>query len=233
MKMTTTLKTVVGSAALCMLLFMSACEGPSLETRTFRVDHLEPHEVTALLDPYVYGDRADAPGSLSAIDGAITVRETSDNLARIERVLAEFDEPRPDVRLFFQLIEADGFTDSDPRIADVEVELRKLFQFRGYRLAGEATVLATDYAEIAQGMRASGGGLFELSGRVFRQDSETIRLADMMFTSDDGWSLRTSVNIRNGQTIVLGSSPKGDSSATLFLTVRAEEGGPLADNGAN
>jgi hypothetical protein len=31
------------------------------------------------------------------------------------------------------------------------------------------------------------------------------------------------VNIRPGQTLVLGSSPKTDSPATLLLTVRAEE----------
>lgn len=35
--------------------------------------------------------------------------------------------------------------------------------------------------------------------------------------------LRTTVNTRPGQTLVLGASPKSGSSATLLLTVHAEE----------
>ncbi len=38
------------------------------------------------------------------------------------------------VLLTFHLVEADGFTDDDPEISDVVTELRKLFNFRGYRL---------------------------------------------------------------------------------------------------
>jgi hypothetical protein len=34
--------------------------------------------------------------------------------------------------------------------------------------------------------------------------------------------LGTSVNVREGQTVVLGSSPQADGTATLFLTVRAQ-----------
>lgn len=59
----------------------------------------------------------------SSTTGAISVRETSDNLDKIARVLAEFDKVRADVPLHFQLIEADGFTETDPRISAVEVEL--------------------------------------------------------------------------------------------------------------
>ena len=38
------------------------------------------------------------------------------------------------VQLVFDLVQADGFTDEDPGIADVVAELRMLFNFRGYRL---------------------------------------------------------------------------------------------------
>src|SRR5256886_8817065 len=42
------------------------------------------------------------------------------------RVLAEYDRPRPFVRLTFHLIEADGATTTDPAIRDVEAALRHL-----------------------------------------------------------------------------------------------------------
>ena len=38
------------------------------------------------------------------------------------------------VQLVFHLVEADGFTDDDPEISDVVSELRRLFNFQGYRL---------------------------------------------------------------------------------------------------
>jgi hypothetical protein len=218
--MRTTTKTLTVGA---LSLLIAACEmTPDLETRTFAVQHLQPHEVGELIDPYVYGEREGAPGALSVIEGAVTIRETADNLAQIERVLAQFDQARPDVRLHFQLIEADGFTESDPRIAQVEDQLRRLFPFQGYRLAGEATVTATDVTEFEQGLRAS-DGLFLIRGTVYRAGEEVTRLESVSLTSEDGWRLETSVNVRAGQTIVLGSSPKEGSSATLFLTVRAEE----------
>jgi hypothetical protein len=209
------------------LFLLAGCDRVSqLEVRTFELDHLDAGRANALIDPYVYGGREDHPGSMSAIDGAITVRETPDNLDKIERVLAEFDRPSPDVRLHFQLIEADGFTNSDPRIASVETELRKLFQFRGYRLAGEAFVTATDGSEIAQQMKGM-DDLYEISGRVYLAQPGVTRLEGIrLYSQSFGSGLTTTVNIRPGQTLVLGSSSKGKSTTTLLLTVRAEEATP-------
>ena len=172
----------------------------------------------------MYAGREGTPGAVSAIEGAITVRETTDNLDQIARVLAEFDRPQPDLRLHFQLIEADGFADSDESIAAVEDELRKIFQFRGYRLAGEAFVSETMGSMVTQALAAS-DGLYELRAEVYRLAPGLVRLEDVTLLSlSDGLELQTTVNIRPGQTLVLGTSPKDGSTATLRLTVRAEEG---------
>lgn len=226
----TMLKTKSSKSALTgavAVLVLTACDmgGTRLETRTFRVEHLGQSQSMELIDPYVYGDRADHPGAISVTEGAVTVRETADNLDRIERVLAEFDQPVPDVRLHFQLIEANGFTERDPRIEAVEAELRRLFQFRGYRLAAESTVLASDHASVSQGMR-SADAIYEVSANVDRLDAETTRLSPVWLSSDSNWQLTTSVTITNGQTIVLGTSPGGDRAGTLFLTVRADASTP-------
>ncbi len=209
------------------LFLLAGCgDEPQLEVRTFELEHLDAGHASALIDPYVYGGREDNPGSMSAIDGAITVRETPDNLDKIERVITEFDRPSPDVRLHFQLIEADGFTSSDARIASVETELRKLFQFHGYRLAGEAFVTATDGSEIQQQMKGT-DDLYVISGRVYLAQPGVTRLEEVQLYSESfGNGLTTTVNIRPGQTLVLGSSSKGSSTTTLLLTVRAEKATP-------
>ena len=69
-------------------------ETPSLETRTFALHHIEASEAANLIGPYIYAERAGAPGMVSEAQDdspAITVRETADNLDRIAAVLAEFD----------------------------------------------------------------------------------------------------------------------------------------------
>ena len=223
MKTTTTM----GLRTLMVLMavgVLAACDSsPELEVRTFSLSHLRPHEAQPLIEPYVFGDREGAPGAASATERGLTVRETSDNLDQIERVLAEFDQAREDVRLHFQLIEANGFTDQDPRIQEVESELRKIFQFAGYRLAGEAFVGATDRSDFAQHIAAE-SGRFEITGSLFWLQPGVMRLDGVTLVAADsnGSYLRTSVNIRAGQTLVLGSSPKAESTATLLLTVRAE-----------
>ena len=94
--------------ALPLVLLTAACgRTPQLDTRTFSLQYLSADAVHGLIEPYVYTDRADAPGSLSFTESTVTVRETADNLDKIARVLAQYDVPSPWVRLHFQLIEAD------------------------------------------------------------------------------------------------------------------------------
>lgn len=212
-------RTLLAAAAAATLL--SGCDSkPRLETRTFALQNIEAHEAASLVDPYIYGTRDKAPGTLSQSSRAITVRETPDNLDQIARVLAEFDVPRADVRLRFQLIEADGFTDADPRIATVEAELRKVFQFRGYRLAGEAFVTATDGSQVEQGL----GSAHSVQTRIYRQGANSLRLEEVqLWAHASGVRLTTTVNIRPGQTLILGSASREEDETTLLLTVQAEE----------
>jgi len=225
--------TIHGAVALSILGLGGCEQGPRVEGRTFQLEHLPPHEAEALIVPYVYQDRPGAGGMWSAAPGAITVRETPDNLDRIARVLAEADVPRPDVRLHFQLIEADGFTEVDPRIADVTDELRRVFQFRGYRLASEAVLVTSTESEITQSLAVPAdmrrGRLYErldLMGSVHRISGSAVRLEEIRLIGYPGATqvLQTTVNVRPGQTIVLGSSPSpgSDSGGALLLTVRAE-----------
>src|SRR2546421_6245023 len=122
------------ATAIAALLIACSPGGPSLDTRTFALKYLHGQDAIPIVAPSVYADRPNAKGVFSVSDNAITVRETPDNLDKIARVLAQYDRPRPFVRLTFHLIEADGAATTDPVIRDVEATLRQLFRFRGYRL---------------------------------------------------------------------------------------------------
>ena len=213
--------------ALATLLAVAGCDNAAtLETRTLMLQNLEINEAAQLIEPYLYGEGRESTSlAISGTDRALTVRGTPENLDRIEQMLAEYDQPQPDIRLHFQLIEADGFTERDPRISEVEAELREIFQFGGYRLAGEAFVTATDGAEVLQGLQGS-DDLYEVFARVYRVSAEIIRLDEVRLEGRSlGVGFQTAVNIRPGQTLVLGSSPLSGSTTTLLLAVRAEDAG--------
>ncbi len=210
-------------------LLMGACDllgDPKLDVQTFNLDHRPGYEAAQLIDPYVFGDRAEAPGAMSATDDAITVRETRDNLEKIARVLEEFDKPLPGVLLRFQLIEADSFQDHDPAIAEVVEELRGLFRFEGYRLMGEAVVaVGGGEAAFEQPFFGVGEDLSEeyvVRGVAEFRGRGAVRLHEIQLFAEGDPVLTTSVNASIGQTLVMGGSLARGSGRTLILTVRAE-----------
>ncbi len=207
------------------LLAVAACGGPRLDTRTFRLDHLDREAAVQLLKPYVFTDRKDAPGLMSVGQGSVTVRETPDNLDRIARVLAEYDRAKPGVRLHFQIIQADGNTARDPAIADVEDALRKLFRFKGYRLVGEAVAGGMEGANLSQTVAAPGGP-YHINASVgdvrTSGDTTSVRIFANLWTVRGVPLVETQVTLRSGQTAVLGNAQMGSEAGTLILTVRPE-----------
>lgn len=210
------------SATLVALLGLLGCgrTAAKLETQTFELRYLQTDQAAGIIDPYVYGDRPGAKGRLSIAGNSLTVRETRDNLERIARVLAEYDKPRPELRLTFRVIEADGSVVTDPAIADVEAALRKLFRFRGYRLVGEGVVTASENNGVSQ-MIGGPAGVYRLDVTVHRVrgagDSATVQMDVRLL---DG--LSTGLTIPLGKTAVVGSAQARTGKGTLILTVRPE-----------
>jgi hypothetical protein len=176
----------------------------------------------------VYDDRETNPGTLSVAAGAVTVRETTDNLERIGRVLETYDVQARTVRLRFQLIEANGASGApDPAIAQVVEELRSLFRFEGYRLLGETVVAAAD-ASVSQEFP----GLPYLVQADVSQLPDAMRLDDLrLWEAEPGGTnytrriLTTGLTIPMGHTVVIGSAQASDGAGTMILTVRAEDPG--------
>lgn len=149
------------------------------------------------------------------------------------------------VRFRFYLVQADGFTEQDPEIADVVHELRKLFNFRGYRLV--STPVMNIVLEDRLGYdRWDGSG----TQRIVVGDSEvpwelgvdvrappsspTIRV-DVSLNSIVPWRIRenarrdpvetyleASVTIRDGQTVVLGTTRTSVEEPVLILVLTPE-----------
>lgn len=200
--------------------------GPSrrgLETRTFTLRYLDVYSAERILGPYVDSARPGAPGAMNATAGALSVRETPDNLDRIGRVLAQFDRPQPTVRLTFNLIRADGAAPTDPRISDVAATLRSLFRFQGYALVAQGIVSAAASTRTVQTLEGAGGP-YRVSAVLERVagtgDSAIVSLRAELEAR--GVDFQTDVGIPVGKTAVLGNVGGGTPNSALILTVRPE-----------
>jgi len=201
-----------------VLAGLAACGGPRLETQTFNLKYLPGNTASLIISPYVYGDRQEAKGLMSFSQSTLTVRETPDNLEKIARVLAQYDHPRPLVRLAFHLIQADGATVTDPAIADVEPTLRKLFRFHGYRMVEEGVFSVREGGVVQQAL-----GAYSLNAEMRRVagagDSAIVEISVTLLGRDVRFG--TEVGVPAGKTAVLGNIGE-DPRGTLILTVRPE-----------
>ena len=224
------------SAVLAM--FLTACgSGVTLETRTFRLQSLDDSVARTIIEPYVFWDRPDAPGTVTAIQGVLTVRETSDNLDRIARLLEEFDRPRQSVTLHFQVIVANGAGSADPAIAEVEEELRRLFRFAGYRLVAHGSVTGLEQSHTNQKMFTQDPdnqsrarlmfSFYDVSvdiGKVMGSGESTMVELEVQLDGNNEVLFNASVVLGIGNTIVLGTLQLPGNQA-LILTLRAELAG--------
>lgn len=206
---------------------LACSRSPTLDTRTFPLHYMNRNAAQALVAPYVFTDRPNAPGKMSASDDAITVRETPDNLNKIQRVLAQYDHAAPNVRLHFQVIEADGAAPTDSSIANVTAQLHKLFRFAGYRLVTQAQVTGTDNSTTSQmldGGKALGGLYLQVGIQRVRGtgDSAVVDMSVRLLAGGAGSQLKTQIGARVGQTVVLGGTHVSERDGTVILTVRPE-----------
>ena len=145
-------------------------------------------------------------------------------------MLTEFDAGATEqqLRLHFQIVEANGVPTNDPRLAVVEQELRKVFRFEGYTLMGEAYVTAsTGRFEVSvkpkfERLTSTSTPEHDTLTYRIRGDIEQDEMMYLDITMGQG-EIKTSFNFYAGQTVVLGSMTIDDR--TVFVVLQIEESG--------
>ena len=200
-----------------------ACGNTGTETRTIDLAHLEPDQALELIEPYVEGGvrnvrRVSNPP-------ALTIIAPSQKLDQIEELLRRYDVATPNVRLHFQVIEADGFTQSDSAIAAVETALRDLFRFRGYRLVADAMATGTSRTTTVHQLVGRDDFRMQLEVEIGQiATAEGRKAADLHVTLESGGQivLQSGVTVPHGQTVVLGTARPLPNMGALILVVRPE-----------
>jgi hypothetical protein len=158
--------------AIALCTAVGSLGAQSVDTKTVELHHLKPKEAVKLLSPYV---KAKDGGVFDVGDNIsiITMRDTPENIARMERVLAKYDHTPQTIRLVFQLIEADTgprFTTvgNDGRVPiDLDSTLRSVLKFPTYRLLAQGVASVGEFADVQQELPTRDSGwVYTLSANV-------------------------------------------------------------------
>lgn len=229
-----TQKRIMVAALLATLLIaimgLIVREAVKPELRSFTLRYLNGNEAADLVLKYL------PPGALEGVEvstrkgsgeygGTIFVRASEDVLNKVAEVLQKEDTPKPQAALRFQVIEANGFATTDSAIAPVEKKLRELFRFDGYRLSAETFLMAKENGYAEQTFIGEDGTPYILRvtvGEVLRREGKASAQLEVQLYANAASVLATSVNVPDGQTLVLGTARPDARRGALILVVNPE-----------
>lgn len=206
--------------------------GAGMEVRQYTLQVLSVSEGVSLLIPFVPFE--DGGGVWRSSGSVISVVGNKRTLAVVDSVLKSYDHAPATLVLRFMLIAATDSAVSDPRIGEVDVELRRLLKFNGYRRLAEATSVVSEGANFTSTMSAADSGEFTLDGGVKSVRDGRVALVMQMQRGTSGTMmglptsassrqlLSTTLTVPIGQTIVLGTAAGEKGVEALILTVRPE-----------
>ncbi|HET9425114.1 MAG TPA: hypothetical protein VFO55_07080 [Gemmatimonadaceae bacterium] len=193
----------------------------TLETRTIELRHLKPIEAVKLLSPYV---RSTGGGVFDVSEKIpiVTVRDTPENLAIMEKVLAKYDHTPATIRLVFQLIEAD----TGPRAMsvsggrsqlsiDLDSTLRSVLKFPAYRMLAQGVATAGEFSWVTQQLaNAEGGSTYDLTAEI-----GTVRIDDRV--------------TRGPKLVIDGVEVDSSASGTVHINVQLKKTSSMIVAGGN
>lgn len=217
--------------------------------KVFDVKHREPRVLISALSPLGSGFKG-ATMQYSNEFRTITVRDFPENIAAIEESLKRLDTPQParsDIELRMNILIAsniEGITTQVPNdLADVVKQMQTALNYKNYinvatvfqrvsdgawqvRLSGTAELLAQLVERVGQPVNA----MYSYNIPTVNLSAEpsggyTVQLKDTEFQWNapgpaGSAAIRTSLNVRSGEKVVVGTATLGNKGLILVLSVR-------------
>ncbi|HYO77512.1 MAG TPA: secretin N-terminal domain-containing protein [Thermoanaerobaculia bacterium] len=197
--------------------------GKSLTVRTFQFKHKQADKAAAVIKPLM---SAEGSMSIQPAANSLVVTELPENLKKIAAALAQFDAPAQALNLSIRLVSAGrGRAEQahvDPALRDVESKLA-LLRYNVLESIGAATASGSEGEP----------GLVELNG--YRADfkfgeydpaSDSVKLTEFRLSRLDGDQLspmlKTTLNLKLGQTVIIGATKQASSNRALMIVVTAQ-----------
>jgi hypothetical protein len=197
--------------------------------KDFTIQYREPREIYQLIEPYVSRTLRHA---FSEQLRTISVEGTPEQLMLIDEVIQKYDTPLKQIWLEVSLIQATGNGKSKPEypkeLKNIVSKLQNLFKFGKYEIVGRSEAMGLEGSHIKFGTKRhqSKEGrvyIFEASSEI-GYSNNIIRLENLsvFVVQPISNQLSTSINIKNGDTVILGSSRGGSQEGAIITVVTAK-----------
>ncbi|MEE8587001.1 MAG: hypothetical protein V3T83_19335 [Acidobacteriota bacterium] len=201
---------------------------PTLETRLYKIDHQDVTHIRMLLDGFV--GRYDP--SFSEHFNTLTLSAPEDVHSAVRALIEQYDKPPRSIHLQFYLLKGmrGGMATPQPlpdHIRSIVGEIASLTEFKSFELIASPQVRTQE----GHGVRIQGGQSlpYEINiGNLRLHSQERLQVQEFHVWLNTGGgprsaiSLRTSFEIGDGETVVLGTSDlEGGSGEALVTLVTA------------
>jgi hypothetical protein len=196
-----------------------------IHTKVFSIKYKDPREIRRLIGPLVFDDFSSSHTiSDNPSLGTLTVRARVDVLRKMEELILQYDVPPTQIRLDVQLVAASNDASvSQPfpeELNPIKKKLSDLFRYSQYALVGSTNTLIfeNEGCQMAMGKNKYKVSIEQVEYFI---NSGVIKLSRFQMSGENA-HLSTSVNISDGDTVILGKTSTSDPHEALITIVKAE-----------
>ncbi|GEM_PF-1282197 len=200
------------------------------ETRTYQIKNRGVREIYELIKPFLSDASGSDRVSVSKALKTITVYTNQEKLAKIEKIIQQYDVPLKQIWVEVLLVRAKGNGGKKvvlpDEIKELASQLKSVFKFTDYEIIGKAdgiglegstiqTSVNMTYRNSQPSFQISGG--LEINGDIIRLNKFTVDVVAPMHSK-----ISTTVNIPDGSKMILGVYRGGVGDGSLITVVTAK-----------
>ncbi len=216
--------TVLALLLLSANVFADAADvGKNLTVRTFQFKHKQADKAAGVIKPLI---STEGSMSIQPSSNSLVVTDLPENMKKIAAMIAAFDAPALPMQLSIRLVGATRAAADQGRVDPLLVDV-----------ASKLALLRYNVLESIGSAQASGKegepGLVEMNG--YRADfrfgeydptTDSVKLTDFRLAKLDGDQLapmlKTTLNLKIGQTVIIGATKQPNSQRALMIVVTAQ-----------
>jgi hypothetical protein len=202
-----------------------AAPAAKLAAQSFKLRFKQAENAAMVIKPLVSAD-----GSVSIQANMLVVTDRAENMKAIAAAIEQFDSPAKAFSIELKIVSASR-SNAPPAVPEdlkeISAKLSGVFRFNAFEKLGEIRADGREGDSIV--VQPSAGYRAEFKFGEYDPVSDSVRLNDFALAKTGADQqlvslLRTSLNLKVGQTVVLGASRMPDSQRVLMLVLSAKRG---------
>jgi hypothetical protein len=197
--------------------------GKNLSVRTFQLRHKQADKAAAILKPLM---SAEGSWSVQPAANALVVTDLPENMKKIAAAIAKFDSGAQSVQLSIRLVSASRGAAADGRVSRDLADVASKLALLRYNILDSVGSADVDGNEGEPGIAELNGYRADFRFGEYDPASDSIQLADFRLARLEGDQLapmmKTTLNLKLGQTVILGATKQPDSQRALMIVVTAK-----------